>query len=440
MFPKLMPEGVGLPGLIAIVAVTHVFVAHFAVGGGWYLILTERLGRKRGMDGVVRHAERHSRFFVLLTLVFGAVSGVGIWFTIGLVSPDSTFFLIRTFVWGWAAEWCFFLIELTAALVYYKTWRRIAPKVHMAVGWVYAIAAVVTLVIINGILTFMLTPGDWLETRSFWDGIFNPSFLPTTAMRIAIAFFIAGCFGLLTSGREEDAETRRFLIARSARWVAASLVVAYPLFLWTKSTFPPEVTHLLDRSLDGARGAVPLLGTLWRLGGAAFLVLFAVSTAIAILKPRRFPTWAGAGIILLAFFAYGTAEYAREVLRKPYAVRDVIYANGIYREDVPRFRSEGYLKHAEGEAWLATASEGDKGEAMYRHQCAVCHTIDGYRGIRGLLAGKEPGRAGFATLRVDLGKREDQPMIWEAMPPVVGTEAEIEALWDWIAELTLPSK
>jgi hypothetical protein len=181
-------------------------------------------------------------------------------------------------------------------------------------------------------------------------------------------------------------------------------------------------------------------GAFWRHGGAVFLILFAVSTGIAILRPRRFPTWAGVTMILLAFFAYGSAEYAREVLRKPYAVRDVIYANGIYREDVPRFRSEGFLAHAEGEAWLATASASDKGKAMYRHQSAVCHTIDGYRGIRGLLAGKDPGRAGFATLRVDLTKRHGQPMIWEAMPPVVGTEDEIEALWDWIAARTLPSK
>ena len=225
MFPTFTPEGVGLPGLIAIIAITHVFVAHFAVGGGMYLVLTERWGRKTNRPGLVAHAERHSRFFVLLTLVFGALSGVGIWFVIGLASPDSTFLLIRTFVWAWATEWCFFLIELSAAIVYYKTWKKLDAKTHMAVGWVYAVSTILTLLIINGILTFMITPGKWTETGNFWDGFFNPTYWPTTFLRIAMAIMVAGCFGLVTAHKSEDPEIRRLITTRAARWVAGSVVV-----------------------------------------------------------------------------------------------------------------------------------------------------------------------------------------------------------------------
>ncbi len=96
---------------------THVFVAHFAVGGGLYLVLTERWGLRAGLPGVVAHAKQHSRFFLLLTVVFGALSGVGIWFVIGITGPDTTFLLIRTFVWGWATEWPFLMAGC-------RTWTR----------------------------------------------------------------------------------------------------------------------------------------------------------------------------------------------------------------------------------------------------------------------------------------------------------------------------
>jgi hypothetical protein len=38
---------------------------------------------------------------------------VGIWFAIGLTHPEATSTLIHNFVFGWAMEWVFFLVELT---------------------------------------------------------------------------------------------------------------------------------------------------------------------------------------------------------------------------------------------------------------------------------------------------------------------------------------
>ncbi|HZP24649.1 MAG TPA: cytochrome ubiquinol oxidase subunit I [Terriglobales bacterium] len=152
---------IGFPGglLIALVAVVHVFVSHFAVGGGAYLVLLESRARRLNNAGLLAYVRRHSVFFALLTLVFGAVTGVGIWFTIGLVSPEATSSLIHTFVWGWAIEWVFFFVEITAALIYAYGWDRLDSATHMAVGWVYFAAAWASLAIINGIITYMLTPG-----------------------------------------------------------------------------------------------------------------------------------------------------------------------------------------------------------------------------------------------------------------------------------------
>src|SRR3989304_2212617 len=146
-----------------------------AGGGGFSVVLTERRAYREGDDALLACLKRHSRFFVLVVLVFGAVSGVGIWWTIGLVTPPATSTLIHLFVWVWAMEWVAFLTEIAAAFVYYYGWERLAPRTHQAVGWIYAGAAWLSLLQINGILTFMLTPGRWPETGSLTSAFFHPT-------------------------------------------------------------------------------------------------------------------------------------------------------------------------------------------------------------------------------------------------------------------------
>ena len=122
--------GAGL--LIAAVSILHVFVSHFAVGGGLFLVLTEKRAYRTSDGELLKWLKRHTKFFVLVTVVFGAVSGVGIWFTIGLINPSSTSSLIHSFVWGWAIEWVFFFLEITAALLYMYGWNKMDRRVFAA--------------------------------------------------------------------------------------------------------------------------------------------------------------------------------------------------------------------------------------------------------------------------------------------------------------------
>jgi hypothetical protein len=98
--------GAGL--LMAVVSILHVFVSHFAVGGGLFLVLTEKKAYRQNDKALLSWLKTHTKFFVLVTVVFGAVSGVGIWFTISLINPSVTSRLIHSYVWGWAIEWVFF--------------------------------------------------------------------------------------------------------------------------------------------------------------------------------------------------------------------------------------------------------------------------------------------------------------------------------------------
>ena len=108
---------IGSVGVVALIAIFHVMISQFAVGGGFYLAFAERKARREGREDWLEVIRGHSKFFLILTGVFGAVSVVGIWFAIGLASPESTSTLIHNFVFGWAMEWCFFIVDSSEKFV-----------------------------------------------------------------------------------------------------------------------------------------------------------------------------------------------------------------------------------------------------------------------------------------------------------------------------------
>ena len=217
--------------LIALVAIFHVFVSHFAVGGGIFLVVTERKSYKDGDNRIYDYVACHTKFFLLTTLVAGALTGAGIWLTISAIHPGATSVLIHTFVFAWATEWVFFLVEIVSLFVYYYTFHKMNQKDHMLVGWVYAGAAWASLFLIAGIISFMLTPGGWLENKSFWSAFFNPSFIPSVVFRTAVALMLAGIYGILTSSWIKDPEFKQKMIRYCIWWVSVALCAAYPVGL-----------------------------------------------------------------------------------------------------------------------------------------------------------------------------------------------------------------
>ena len=93
--------------LIAIIAIIHVYISHFAIGGGLFLVVTEHKGLRENSREIIDYVKRHTRFFLLLTMVLGALTRVGIWFTISLLNPAAVSKLVHIFVFAWAVEWFF---------------------------------------------------------------------------------------------------------------------------------------------------------------------------------------------------------------------------------------------------------------------------------------------------------------------------------------------
>jgi len=101
-YPVWYIPSIGGGSLIALIAIIHVFISHFAVGGGLYLVFAERKGLKEHSEGILAFTRTHARFFLLVSMVMGGITGVGIWFIISLVNPTATSLLIHNFVFAWS--------------------------------------------------------------------------------------------------------------------------------------------------------------------------------------------------------------------------------------------------------------------------------------------------------------------------------------------------
>lgn len=421
--------------LIATIAILHVFVSHFAVGGGLVMAWAETSLGRRPDPALRALLKRSSLMLILVSTVFGAISGVGIWFAIGLVQPEATSALIHSFVWGWAIEWAFFLLEVATALAWYATWDRVRPRTHRLLIVLYALAAFMSLVIIQGILAFMLTPGRWLATHGFWDGFLNPTYVPGLVFRTGVCLLLAGTYLMLAALRERDRDARRRLAGFLGRIELAGAVLAAAGLLWWKAVLPPAVAA----NFLGAKPLIAALATGWRY----VLVALAASALLALLvavvpKTLRWPQ--GVVALLAAFALLGGYERVREGARKPFVVRGYMFSNGILVSEVASLNREGILSKARWAALEAGSDPVSRGRAVFRAECASCHTLDGYLSIR-----KRTSAADADYLALLLNALRDDGAKWAAippekadypfMPPFVGTDEELQSLVGYLDSL-----
>jgi mono/diheme cytochrome c family protein len=434
------------PMLIAAVAVLHVLVSHYAVGGGLFLAVEARYAYHVRNRPYLAYLRQHAWFFILLTVVYGAITGVGIWWTIGLASPLATEMLIHIFVFGWAMEYVFFVLEITSAFIFFYYWDRLDPRTHQLVAWIYAVSAWISLVLITGITAFMLNPGAWPQRPSFWIGFLNPQLLPQTLARTGGALLLASLYVYLHAAfRVRDHGLRDLIANRSAR---PALLGAVLLLAGGAGWY-----LFLPGSARAALAAASALNVL-------MVLIFALTAIVFVMLyvgPYRHPGWLTPGFGIL-FFALGlgaftTGEYIREAVRKPYVIYNVVLGNQVLPAELPAMRRTGYL---EGGTWtkalvaaeypqvltdgavdrakLSTLSEADQvalGRVLFMYQCNDCHAAtSGYSALSYLTTGWDA-----RTIRDAIPRLGELNFF---MPPWMGTVEEADLLTRYLQTIARP--
>ncbi|HOT74443.1 MAG TPA: cytochrome ubiquinol oxidase subunit I [Candidatus Wallbacteria bacterium] len=410
--------------LIAIIAILHVIVSHLAVGGGFYLFLAElKYSREKDVK-FLAYLKSHARFFMLLTTVFGAVSGVGIWFVIALVSPAATSTLIHIFLYGWAIEWVFFLVEILAVILYVYKFDSLTQSSRIQLAFIYMAAAWLSLFIINGIITFMLTPGDYYFTSNFFSAFFNPTFLPSLLFRTVVCIAFAGIFAMFTATFQFEEELREKAVKYASAYLLPALIFM-PLFaLWYFAVLPGLARDIVT----GASALILIFANIS--AGSAFLML-AAGIAHAWIEPKRFSTIFTILLIIFASTFLATFELVREAVRKPYTLYNRMYSNSIYvdKHNNPEIDPAGFLANLK---WCDIKKIDDSnllaaGREIYRYQCQACHSIEGYNAIRPLVKYWSADFCEASLLKLNTLKK--------FMPPFFGNDDERRALAHYLFSL-----
>jgi hypothetical protein len=333
------------------------------------------------------------------------------------------------------------MVELTTAAVYYYTWNKIDAKLHLTVGWVYAGASLFTLVIINGILSFMLTPGDaWLavagtglEASKFWYAFFNPTYWPSLFLRTCVCISLAGVWALISASRidgDRQPALKASLVKWSVKWLVPSFVAMPFLMIWYLAMVPESQRALLTLGIDTINS-----GTFSTVTRIALVIIVTSATIVGVAyylayrNPVEFNLSHASAVLLLALIATGSGEYAREMLRKPYVIGRWMFSNGVRVPYVSRIDTEGYLAHSNW-VWNGSSSSYSRGEAIFRGECGSCHTLNGYRPLVQLLAGRDRANIGsFITMLHDY--KPDSPYR-RFIPPMVGTAQDVVDLTDYL--------
>ncbi|MDR2170858.1 MAG: cytochrome ubiquinol oxidase subunit I [Planctomycetaceae bacterium] len=427
-YPWWYVPGLTAPMLIAFVAVVHVFVSHYAVGGGILIALENRFAVKTNDKPYRDYWYKHAKFFVLLTVAFGAITGVGIWWTIALASPLATETLIRTFVFGWAIEWVFFVIEIVSAFIMYYFWFQLKPKTHVIISVIYAISAWISLVLITGITAFMLDSrglfANWSDTGNFWHAFFNVQFLPQTFARTGGAVLLAALYVFVHAAwvLGDDGKLLERVVRRMTFPIIFGVITMFIGILASFILLPESVHRAMERAV--------LINVLVVIFVGTCVIMLLLMFFGPVLRPRSISAGFAVSLLIFGLIALATAEFVREAARKPWIVDQIVLGSQVYKDEIEELRMTGFLRDSE---WQKVSSNKiERGGMIFMYHCNNCHALErGMSAIKPLLSGENDKK--FLKNKIRL---LNKPII--SMPPWTGTEEEIDDLAEFL--LTINKK
>lgn len=442
-YPMWYVPTFGSAFIIAIIATIHVMASHTSVGASILLAYLATKAYKENLPQIYDYIKKYLLGLLVFSYVSGSITGPGIWFSATVANPRGISALIHNFVWVWAAEWIWFIAEVTLVYILFYTLGKIDQRSWLRLAWTFAIGSWATMYIIVGILSFMLSPGHekWFATGNILDAFYNKNYFPHLLMRSSFMFAIAGTMGIVIASlmkKDLPENVYKSIVKTMSYWGIAGLIFGSMFFAWYVSTLP-------ERSLVMLSGIVPkwyyaLIFTI--------LVVLLAHFVITAIRPTVAKPYVAYPIYLLIFFlGVYPEEKIRETIRKPYVAGEFVWVNQIIARDVPAkgikaetetIKEKGLLQLnpfvPEGLRTITPENKIMAGKAIAILQCSGCHNVTGSSGLRPFgqkFAGMTSEDTVYNFLANYLTPQNHPPY----MPYFVGKDEELRALSAYIADM-----
>ncbi|WP_345988596.1 cytochrome c [Sulfurimonas sp. HSL1-2] len=438
MFPLFYFPDIGSAWLMGITGTIHILASHTSVGAALLFAFLAHKAYKENRTDLYDYMKKYGMFLLIFSYVIGSITGPGIWYTATAASPRGISALIHNFVWVWATEWVFFIYEVIGvfALVYFID--KIDRKTHLKLTYTFALASVGTLMLIIGIISFMMWPGNdaFYQTGSASDAFFGVNTFPHMFLRIGFMIMMAGVIGLIISSAMKNKEVSNELTRKMGYVSLLGGFLVLFFFMWYIKTLPESADILLGIYLPSILTTRIIL-----------IVAFALYFLLAIVKPqyvRR--SLAIVMLFVIAVVGLWPGEKLRESLRKPYVAGRYIYSNQIISRDVPGkgIKSEVEIVADRGllqvNPWIpdrlrtiTPENRLETGQLLTKLACSNCHALEPGAKFRPLMerfAGQDKEmikafmQGSLATGAIPYMPRIDLP------------DAEFDAMAAWIATQT----
>ncbi|CAK8712321.1 Cytochrome c domain-containing protein [Candidatus Electrothrix gigas] len=414
--------------IMAVVILTHVFFAFFAVGGSALAVLAEWWGTRKKDDDYIRLAKGVSRFLSGMMKINGVLGVAIVVLTIGLWTPFGAF-LYSTQFWPFLAEGAVFLFLMIFAVTYYNTWDSVSRGVHIFYGICTALFATLAGLLLNAIWIFMMVPGKWVDTLSRWDA-FNTPLLLESSIHLALPCFINGAlivfiWSYWKSRKQGEDQQYYEKVNRFSGAIGGVLLFLQPLsglsfLLKVKSAteaLPPPNPWL--QLIGGA--ATPFLYVMVGLGSLA--VICTIFYWVMGHEKGRKALLVASIAMLLAFFM---GAFTRERARKPYLIWGTMRMDQQFTRS---FKEKAGIVDPKKEQPRSTI---DGKQVFKKSQCQACHTHNGEGGTNGPDLSNVSERYDKEKIMNFISQPPEPANM--VMPPFNGTDAELDALADYLLQ------
>lgn len=378
----------------------------------------------------------------IITTTIGAMTGVGIWFSVSLVSPNSIGSLIRVFYFAWFTEWTVFVTEVVLILIYFLTWKNAnkslkAKMRHIKFGWYLSVFSWVTMALIVSILGFMMDPGNWTKDRTFTSAFTNPLYLPQLLYRTPLAMVLGGTFGffLVAIFTRKNDNNRLKAFRFIGKWILCWLPFAIAGSIYYFKAIPEA--NIANMSVAvGTQSFQQWYDIMWKVILSASSIIL-IAAVVGVWKPKKLGVMFLGLTLVFALAFMGLFERVREFIRKPYIISNYMYSNLLREEDYPLYKKDGVLKWATYTSTPVITPENkiEAGRNVFMLTCSRCHTSQGVNSITFVFDRMYGGKG--KPFPEDAMKTyiESLHNAREFMPPFPGNKKEIDAVVAYIKQL-----